>query len=221
VIDAERSSREPGLPADRCLADAQRQRLYELFEQAPASIAVVRGDDLVFEMVNRHYARSTRRRDDLIGRRALDAFPQLRDRGLKQMIALVRCTGEPCVVRELAVDDRWWSCVLAPLPGERGEIDRVMSLAYEVTELVRACAELEHALESSEKLTAMLGDDLRHPLDAIAADARRVQRVAADLELGSPAVRIVDAAEQISRRIAQLLDLARSAASAWGCRSDQ
>ena len=186
MIDAERSLREPGLTADRCLADAQRQRLYELFEQVPASIAVVRGDDLVFEMVNRHYARSTRRRDDLIGRRALDVFPQLRDRGLKQMIALVRCTGEPCVVKELAVDDRWWSCVFAPLPGERGELDRVMSLAYDVTELVRVRTELERTLESSEKLPA-----------------------------------IVDTAEQMSRRIVQLLDLARSAASAWGGRSDQ
>jgi PAS domain-containing protein len=181
VIDAERSFRDPGL-----LADARRRTLYDRFEQVPASIAVVRGNDLVFEMVNRHYARSPRRRGDLIGRRALEALPQLRDRGLEQMIALVRCTGEPCVVKELAVDDRWWSCVLAPLPGERGEIDRVISLAYDVTELVCARAELERAFESGDRLTA-----------------------------------IADAAEQISRRIAQLLDLARSAASAWRCRSDQ
>lgn len=152
------------------MADAQRRTLYDWFEQVPASIAVLRGDDLVFEMVNRHYEASTGRRD-LIGRRALDAFPQLRDRGLKQMIALVRCIGEPCVVRELAIDHRCWSCVLAPLPGERGEIDRVIALSCEVTELVRARAELEHALASSEKLA--------------------------------------DAAEQMSRLIAQLLELAR------------
>jgi PAS domain-containing protein len=152
------------------MAAAQRKQLYDWFEQVPASIAVLLGDDLVFEMVNRHYAASTGRRD-LVGHRVLDAFPQLRDRGLKQMIELVRCIGEPCVVRELAVYDRCWSCVIAPLPGERGEVDRVIALSYDVTELVRARAELELALGSSEKLA--------------------------------------DAAEQMSRLIAQLLELAR------------
>ena len=161
------------------MADAQRRTLYDWFEHVPASIAVLRGDDLVFEMVNRHYAASTGR-DDLIGRRALDAFPQLRDRGLKQMIALVRCIGEPCVVRELAIDDRCWSCVLAPLPGEGGEVDRVIALSYEVTALVRTRSELERALESSEQLA--------------------------------------HAAEQMSRLIAQLLELARCDASVTNSR---
>lgn len=208
-MDAQRSLREPGGKADPCLADAQRRKLYDLFEQVPASIAVLRGGDLVFEMVNRHYEASTGRRD-LIGRRALDAFPLLRDRGLEQMIALVRCTGEPCVVKELAVGDRWWSCVLALLPGERGEVDRVMALAYEVTELVRARAELERTVEDRE-LTAILGGDLRvrDPLDAMPTDAQRVQRQAAGPEVSRPTARIADAAEQMSRLIAQLLDLAR------------
>jgi GAF domain-containing protein len=195
--------------AARRVAEAQRRTLYDLLEQVPASIAVVRGDDLVFEMVNRHYAASTGQRRSLIGRRAFDALPQLRDRGLEQMIALVRCTGEPCVVREMAVDDRWWSCVLAPLPDERGKVDRVMSLSYEVTELVRARAELERAVEYTEKLTALLDDDLRKPLDAIATAAELVQRCATSPESGRPAARIMDAAERMSRLITQLLDLAR------------
>lgn len=208
MIDAERSSREPGWKTDPCPADTQRRKLYDWFEQVPASIAVLRGADLVFEMVNRHYAASTGRRD-LIGRRALDAFPKLRDRGLKQMIALVRCTGEPCVVRELAIDDRCWSCVLAPLPDERGEVDRVIALSYEVTELVRARAELERALTSGEQLTAKLGHDLGNPLDAIATDAQRVQHPPAGPEIHLRADRIADTVEQMSRLIVQLLDLAR------------
>jgi hypothetical protein len=197
VIDAERSSREP-----RPKPDTQRRTLHELLEQIPASIAVVHCDGLVFEMVNRHYAASAERRCNLIGRRALDAFPQLRDRGLEQMIALVRRIGEPCLVKELAIRDRWWCCVLAPLPDERGEVHRVMSLAHEITELVHQRAELERGFESSEQLTAMLDAGLCDP------------------ETGRPA-RILDAAERMSQLTAQLLDLARSVASAWGRGGDQ
>jgi hypothetical protein len=74
----------------------------------------------------------------VIGRRAFDVFPHLRERGLDQMAALVRCTGEPCVIKEMAVDDRWWSLVIAPIRNESGEVDRILSFSYEVTELVLA-----------------------------------------------------------------------------------
>ena len=195
--------------AARRIAEAERRTLYDLFEQVPASIAVVRGDDLVFEMVNRHYAGSADQRRNLIGRRAFEAFPQLRGRGLEQMIAVVRRTGEPCVVRELAVDDRWWSCVLAPLSDERGAVDRVVAFSYEVTELVRVRAELERTVAHHERLTAMLGDGLLISLDSIAADAQVVQREAAGPEIGRPAARILGSAERMSRLIAQLLELAR------------
>jgi signal transduction histidine kinase len=195
--------------ATRHAAEAQRRTLYDLFEQVPASIAVVRGDDLVFEMANRHCAESTGQRGDLIGRRLFDILPQLRGRGFEQMIALVRRTGEPCVVKEIAVGDRWWSTVLAPMPDERGEIDRVMSFSYEVTELVRARIELERIVDYNEKFTAMLGHDLRNPLNTIATAAQLVQRRATAPEIGRPAARIVTAAERMSRMIAQLLDLAR------------
>jgi len=142
--------------AIRHAAEAQRRTLYDLFEQVPASIAVLRGDDLVFEMVNRHHAASARPRRDVIGHRALDVFPHLRSRGFEQMIALVRRTGEPCVVKEMAVGDRWWSFVLAPLPDERGEIDRVMSFSYEVTELVRARQHTEAAVARLQDTVSLL-----------------------------------------------------------------
>jgi PAS domain S-box-containing protein len=92
----------------------------------------------------------------VIGHRALDVFPHLRSRGFEQMIALVRRTGEPCVVKEMAVGDRWWSFVLAPLPDERGAIDRVMSFSYEVTELVRAREHTEAAVARLQDTVSLL-----------------------------------------------------------------
>jgi PAS domain S-box-containing protein len=142
--------------AARHAAESQRRTLYDLFEQVPAGIAVMRGDDLVFEMVNRRFAASAAPRRDLIGRRAFDVFPQLRGRGFEQMIAMVRCTGEPCVVKEMAVGDRWWSLVLAPLPGEHDEVDRVMAFCYDVTELVRTCQHSEAAVTRLQDTMSLL-----------------------------------------------------------------
>jgi signal transduction histidine kinase len=65
------------------------------------------------------------------------------------------------------------------------------------------------ALEYHEKFTAMLGHELRNPLNAIATSAQLLQRRATVPEIARPATRIVLSAERMSRMIAQLLDLAR------------
>jgi len=136
-------------------AEAQRRLQYVLFEQVPAAIAVFRGEDLVFEMVNQHYLEAAGRRD-LLGRRALDVFPQLRGRGFEQMIAMVRRTGEPCLVKEMEVDQRWWSFVLAPIANERGVVDRVMSFSYEVTDLVVARQHAEADVAELQNTVSLL-----------------------------------------------------------------
>lgn len=141
--------------AARAYGDTQRRMQYALFEQVPASIAVFRGDDLVFEMANRHYLATAGQRD-LIGRRVLDVFPHLRDRGLEQMIAVVRRTGEPCVIKEMEVDRRWWSFVLAPIAGESGAIDRVLSFSYEVTDRVVAQQHADAAIAELENTVSLL-----------------------------------------------------------------
>ena len=73
----------------------------------------------------------------------------------------------------------------------------------------RAGAGLERTLEYSEKFTAMLGHDLRNPLNTIATAGQLLQRRATGPEISRPADRIVSAADRMSRMIAQLLDLAQ------------
>jgi PAS domain-containing protein len=146
-VDAERDlaamTRACAIEAERATAatrdlEAQRRSLYQLFEQVPAGIAVVRGDDLVFEMANRRYLATAGLRNDVIGRRAFDVLPHLRGRGFEQIVAQVRRTGEVCVVREMEIAGRWWAFVIAPIRTERGPgaIDRIMTFSYEVTDQV-------------------------------------------------------------------------------------
>ncbi|TMQ18514.1 MAG: PAS domain S-box protein [Deltaproteobacteria bacterium] len=64
------------------------------------------------------------------------------------------------------------------------------------------------AAEYNEQFTALLGHELRNPLNAIATSAQLLQRRATAPEIARPATRIVLSAERMSRMIAQLLDLA-------------
>jgi signal transduction histidine kinase len=74
---------------------------------------------------------------------------------------------------------------------------------------LRAADALHRAVEYNENFTALLGHELRNPLNAITTSAQLLQRRASVPEIARPAARIVLSAERMSRMIAQLLDLAR------------
>lgn len=73
----------------------------------------------------------------------------------------------------------------------------------------RRADELASVVEYNEKFTAMLGHDLRNPLNAITTAAQLLERRATVPEIARPAKRIVFSVERMSRMIGQLLDLAR------------
>jgi signal transduction histidine kinase len=75
--------------------------------------------------------------------------------------------------------------------------------------LVVARRDRDQMLEFNEKFTAILGHDLRNPLNAIATAAQLLERRATTPEIARPARRIVLSSERMTRMINQLLDLTR------------
>ncbi len=67
----------------------------------------------------------------------------------------------------------------------------------------------EQRVDNAERFTAILGHDLRNPLNAIATAAQLLQRRATTADISRPAGRIVLSAERMARMIDQLLELAR------------
>jgi PAS domain S-box-containing protein len=94
VTEAHQAARE----RERLVAslDHERHRLGTLLEKAPAFIAVVRGKQHVFELVNQAYREHTGRRD-LIGQAAIEAIPELRGQGFVELLDKVLETGAPFV----------------------------------------------------------------------------------------------------------------------------
>jgi PAS domain S-box-containing protein len=78
----------------------ERERLAYVFRQAPTFLAVLRGPDHVFTLVNDAYYQLVGHRD-ILGKPAFDALPEVRDQGFKELLDGVLATGRPFIGREL------------------------------------------------------------------------------------------------------------------------
>lgn len=127
-----------------------------LFEQAPAAIALVRGSNLVFELVNKRGVELWQRSSalDLLGKPLLIALPELNGQGFEPLLHGVMATGKahvgnevPVVIRKPGGENRTgiFNFVYAPIENEDGVTDGVGVFAFEVTDVVLARRALEKA----------------------------------------------------------------------------
>ncbi|HEY8312178.1 MAG TPA: ATP-binding protein, partial [Gemmatimonadaceae bacterium] len=82
------------------LLRVEQSRLTDLFRQAPAFIAVVRGPDHVFEMANDAYNQLLGFRE-LVGRKVRDAVPEAAGQGFFELLDGVLATGDAFVGKEI------------------------------------------------------------------------------------------------------------------------
>jgi len=196
-------------------AEVQKKYLHALFVQAPVAIGILRGRDHVVELANdRLLSIWGLPEADAIGRPLVEIRPGAAERGFIALLDQVYATGVSYSGKAYAARieqrDLFFDFVYAPMRGPTGDVEGVMVVTYEVTEQVRARDQLARTLEYNETFTAMLGHDLRNPLNAIATTAQLLQRRAVTPEIARPAARIVRSADRMARMITQLLDLARA-----------
>jgi PAS domain S-box-containing protein len=143
--------------------EVERARLADVFRQAPAFLAVVRGPDHVFDLVNDAYYQLVGHRP-LVGRPVREALPELREQGFKQLLHQVLATGEPVVGREVPVrlartpeappEERFVDFVYLPLVEGDGTRAGVIAHGTDVTEQVHARREAERARDRAERARA-------------------------------------------------------------------
>ncbi|GER90498.1 hypothetical protein KDW_46600 [Dictyobacter vulcani] len=127
-------------------AEAERQRIYDLFLQVPASVCLLHGPEHVFEFANPRYLQLVGNRD-LIGKTVREALPEIADQGFYELLDAVYTTGIPFHGDEVLVmidrkldgqlEESFLNFVYQPARDVNGKINGIMVHAVEVTEQIR------------------------------------------------------------------------------------
>lgn len=140
------SSAASGIPgfSDACCHPAdEAARLRAMFDQAPGFIAILRGADHVYEVVNRAYYQLVGQ-VDLLGRPVRDVFPELAHQGYIDLLDEVYATGKPFVGHQRQIRfqpspnatelERYVDFVYQPLVEPDGRVSGIFVQGQDVTE---------------------------------------------------------------------------------------
>ncbi len=210
----------------RGIAIAERGALQQLFMEAPAAIAILRGPEHVYDLANPAYcALVGRPREELLGKPGRLALPELVTQGVWDILDRVRATGERFVAS--AFPSRlhrtggpavgFFNWVAQPARDVSADIDRILIFAVEITDQVVAreraehlAAELQRANRAKDEFVAMLGHELRNPLAPIAT-ALRVMELRDIVGAERERAVIGRQVERLTRLVDDLLDVSRIA----------
>ncbi len=156
----------------------QRERLADLFQQAPAFFAVLRGPEYIFEMINPLYQELIGQRP-LLGKSIREALPEAEGQGFIDLLDEVYHSGKPFVGRRTPIhlartasqplEERFLDFVYQPRREADGTISGIIVLGVDVTESKRA----EQALMQTEKLAAVgrlassIAHEINNPLESV------------------------------------------------------
>jgi PAS domain S-box-containing protein len=158
-----------------------RERLRQLFEQAPGFIAMLRGPDHVFELTNPAYMQHIGQRD-ILGKPMREALPEISGQGYLELLDQVYQTGEAFEGSRMKVklqrtsdgpiEERYVDFVYQPVTDSTGAVTGVFAEGHDVTERVRGEAhqrllinELNHRMKNTfATMQAIVMQTLKGPI---------------------------------------------------------
>ena len=156
---------------DRQILQNERQRLQQIFMNAPASIAVLRGTNHVFELANPNYMQLIGRKTPITGLSLVEALPEIESQGFVELLNGVYESGQPFIGSEIEVlldrdnnnqlETVYLNFVYQPL----------LSAITEDTPVQVVEGILVHAVDVTEQVTA------RHQLEQLFSDQQRQREV--------------------------------------------
>jgi signal transduction histidine kinase len=212
----------------RAIETAHHRRLATIFAYAPVAIALLKGPQHVIEFANESYSTLVAHRP-LIGKTVREAFPELENQGIYELLDSVYSSGLPFLADSLRIrlnrgpdgapQDAFFKFVYQPILNGADAVEGIAIVATDVTDLSNARREAEAANRAKDEFLAMLGHELRNPLAPIltalqlmslrnGADATEKERAVIDRQVRH-LVRLVDDLLDVSRIARGRIELAR------------
>ncbi len=203
----------------RAVENLQRRQLADIFHQAPAAIAILRGPDHVYELTNPAYMELIGHRN-VVGKPVREALPELAGQGIYERLDTVFATGQPHVGKALRLmvtrrrdappEETFFDFVYQPMRDATQQVDGIAVVAFDVTDLARARREAEGASRTKDEFLAMLGHELRNPLAPILT-ALQLMRLRGGEALEHERTVIERQTRHLVRLVDDLLDVSRIA----------
>ncbi|RKG82078.1 response regulator [Corallococcus sp. CA049B] len=201
----------------RKLEAAHGERLARIFQHAPVGIAILRGPEHVFEFANENYLKLIAHRN-VTGKSIREALPDLAHQGIYELLDGVYATGEPHIGRSLRVvfndgpnqsaREVFSDFVYQPMSDAKGQVESIIVVAFDVTELATARREAESANRAKDEFLAMLGHELRNPLAPILT-ALQLMRLRGETAAERERTLIERQVTHLVRMVDDLLDVSR------------
>jgi PAS domain S-box-containing protein len=140
------------LKAQEILKESEKE-LQRIFSQAPVSMVVYKGEDLVVQVASKVALDLWgKTEEEVIGRPFFDISPELRE-GQEALFRQIQQTGEPFVAKEFPVHYIrygqphfiYYDFVFQPLLNEEGKVTAIVSIGNDVTHSVIARKEIEES----------------------------------------------------------------------------
>ncbi|WP_181885112.1 PAS domain-containing protein [Pontibacter diazotrophicus] len=153
----------PQVSSQKKLLESE-SRFRNLLKQAPVAIALTRGQDMVIENVNGPMLRIMYKEteEEVIGKKLVEALPEVRDQPILQLVLDVLKTGEPFKGSEVpvslreggSVEQHYFNVSYTPLI-EEGIVTGVIHTAIDVTEQVLVRKKAEESQEALKRFKFM------------------------------------------------------------------
>ena len=206
----------------RRLVQAERQRLHDLFMQAPALITVLRGPDHIFELANPRYMQNVGEYRNIKGKPFREAMPELARQGLAELLDTVYETGEPFIGNEFrtqldrkgdgTLEEAYFNFVYQPSYNARAEIDGVLVYGVDVTEQVKARQRIEELSQQKDEFIGIASHELKTPVTSIKGYAQLLERrfrKAGDESSAELLKKMDTQLDKLTTLIADLLDITK------------
>ncbi|MEO6329335.1 MAG: ATP-binding protein, partial [Ginsengibacter sp.] len=200
------------------IVEFERQKIFNLFMNAPALICVLQGTKHIFELANKPFMQMVGLKRSLIGTPIQQAIPELKDQDIFEILDEVFKTGQPFIGREMPVrinttengrTETILDFVFQPYNNSNGKVEGIILYASDITSLVSKRNRIEELSRQKDEFIGVASHELKTPVTSIKGYTQILQMRFAR-EGNANAVELLSRMDgqinKLSKLIADLLD---------------